>query len=457
LIDSSFRARRTLKSDTMKAMRITYITAGAGGMFCGSCLHDNTLVAALIAQGHDALLVPTYTPLRTDEPDVSQKRVFFGGINVYLEQKLALFRHTPRVIDRLLNAPSLLRWAGRFAARTQAEDLGDLTVSMLKGEHGYQAKEVTKLADWLEAEIRPEIVNLTNVLLSGLVHEIKRRLRVPVLASLQGDDVFLEALPEPFKQQALELIRDHCREIDGFIATSVYYADFMSEYLSIPRDRIHVVYPGLNLAGHGERGVSTPRSNVSTPPSDKPLTIGYFARICPEKGLHILADAVHDLKQMPDAPPFRLRVSGWLGDNHRRFLDDIRQRFHLNGFADSFEHVECPDHLSKVGFLQSLDVLSVPTVYREPKGLYVLEALANGVPVVQPRHGSFPELIEKTGGGLLVNPEDPEDLARGLKQLLTSPLLRSEMGQKGKDAVHRLFTAAMMAQQTIEVYRKYHS
>src|SRR5882724_6790601 len=284
-------------------MRITYITAGAGGMFCGSCLHDNTLVATLIRQGHDALLVPTYTPIHTDEPDVSQKRIFFGGVNVFLEQHVPLFRHTPRLIDRLFNSRGLLHWAGRFAAKTRAEDLGDLTISVLKGEHGYQAKEVTKLVDWLKAEIRPEIVNLTNVLLSGLVHELKRRLKVPVLATLQGDDVFLEALPEAPKQQALQLIRDHCREIDGFIATSGYYADFMADYLSIPREKIHVVYPGLNLVGHGERGVSTPRS-------DDPLTIGYFARICPEKGLHILADAFLVLKKMSGVPSCRLRASG---------------------------------------------------------------------------------------------------------------------------------------------------
>src|SRR5207244_8669724 len=115
-------------------MRIAYITAGAAGMFCGSCLHDNTLVASLIAQGHDALLIPTYTPIRTDEEDVSQHRVFFGGINVYLQQKLALFRHTPWFLDRLLDGRGLLNWVSRFAVRTRAEELGGLTVSMLQGE-----------------------------------------------------------------------------------------------------------------------------------------------------------------------------------------------------------------------------------------------------------------------------------------------------------------------------------
>jgi glycosyltransferase involved in cell wall biosynthesis len=453
-------------------MRIAYITAGAGGMFCGSCLHDNTLVATLIAQGHDALLIPTYTPLHTDEPDVSLKRVFFGGINVFLEQKFSLFRHTPRIIDRLFNSRGLLQWAARFAVKTRAEDLGELTVSMLKGEHGYQAKEVTKLVDWLAADVRPEIVNLTNVLLSGLVHEIKCRLQAPVLATLQGDDVFLEALPEPYKKEALELIRGHCREIDGFISTSAYYADFMAEYLAIPRERIHVVYPGLNLAGHGVTSPPTPpRSGEgSSPPplgeglgersgqqpaNRSPFTVGYFARICPEKGLHVLAEAFRILQQMPGATPSRLRVSGWLGANQRSYFNDIEQRLKQGGLEDGFERVESPDLASKVRFLQSLDVLSVPTVYREPKGLYVLEALANGVPVVQPRHGSFPELIEKTGGGLLVNPEDPEDLAGALRRLQDNPQLRQELGRKGKDAVHQFHNADMMARNTVAVYKKY--
>jgi glycosyltransferase involved in cell wall biosynthesis len=427
-------------------MRIAYVTAGAAGMYCGSCMHDNTLVAALTAQGHDALLIPTYTPIRTDEPDVSQRRVFFGGINVYLQQKLALFRHTPWTLDRLLDAPGLLRWVSRFAVKTRAEDLGDLTISMLQGEHGHQRKEVAKLVGWLAEDLRPDLVVLTNAILSGMVHEIKRRLHVPVLCTLQGDDIFLEALPEAFRARAIDLIRGHCREIDGFIATSRYYADFMAGYLGIPRERIHVVYPGLNLTGHGG-----PRAGTGQPP----LTIGYFARIAPEKGLHLLAEAFRILRQAPDAPAYRLRTSGWLGENYRPYLEDIRRRLKQCGLADDFEHVESPDHASKVRFLQGLDVLSVPTTYREPKGLYVLEALANGVPVVQPRHGSFPELIEATGGGLLVNPEDPEDLARGLRRLLDDAALREELGRKGKEAVHRHFHAGRMADETMQVFRQY--
>lgn len=433
-------------------MRIATITAGAAGMYCGSCLHDNTLVATLQAQGHDALLIPTYTPIRTDEVDVSQKRVFFGGINVFLQQKIALFRHTPWFFDRLLDARPLLRWVARFALKTQAQQLGELAVSVLEGEQGRQRKEVIKLAHWLATHVRPEVVNLTNVLLSGIIPEIKRRVRAPCLCTLQGDDVFLEALPAPYRGRCLELIRDHCRDVDGFIATSGYYADFMAEYLDLPREKIHVVYPGLNLEGHGGSSGDL-RSPLGAGQST--FTIGYFARICPEKGLHLLVEAWHLLRQVPGAPSCRLRVSGWLGASAHAYFAGIQEHIKDWGLAADFEYVDSPDHATKIRFLQSLDVLSVPTVYREPKGLYVLEALANGVPVVQPRHGSFPELIEATGGGILVNPNDPVDLARGLRQLLENPAHRAELGQKGKIALRERFHAARMAQETLEVYRRY--
>jgi glycosyltransferase involved in cell wall biosynthesis len=414
-------------------------------MFCGSCMHDNTLVSALSRLGYDALLVPTYTPIRTDEKDVSQKRIFFGGINVYLQQKLALFRHTPWLLDRLLDGRRLLRWVSRFAVKTQAQDLGELTVSMLRGEHGHQRKEVAKLVTWL-ADLQPSLVNLTNALLSGLVHDMKERLKVPILCSLQGDDIYLESLPEPYRAQSMDLIREHCRHIDGFLSTSAYFADFMAGYFGIPRERIHVVHPGLDLAGHGG----------ARPEADgRPPAVGYFARICPEKGLHVLADAFRLLHEAPGAPPCRLRVSGWLGENNRAYFEDVRKGLVRAGLGDRFEHVESPDHDSKVRFLRGIDVLSVPTTYREPKGLYVLEALANGVPVVQPRHGSFPELVEATGGGLLVNPDDPADLARGLRRLLEDPAHREELGRKGQEAVRRHFHAERMARETAAIYESY--
>jgi glycosyltransferase involved in cell wall biosynthesis len=428
-------------------MKIAFITAGAAGMYCGSCMKDNTLVSALTQLGHDALLIPTYTPIRTDEDDVSQGRVFFGGINVFLQQKSALFRYTPWLFDRLLDFPRLLRWVSRFAVKTRADQLGDLTVSMLLGRTGKQRKEVFKLVRWLAGDFRPDVVILTNVLLSGMVPALRQAWGGPVLGTLQGDDIFLEALPADDRQRAIELIRQNCESVDGYFATSGYYADFMAGYLGLPRERMHVVYPGINLKGHGG-----PREFRDRPP----FAIGYFARICADKGFHNLVDAYLLLRKMPDVSTTRLRVSGWLGENHRPFFDEQMQKLNDAGLAGEVEHVDCPTLPDKVRFLQSLDVLSVPTSYREPKGIYVLEALAGGVPVVQPRHGSFPELIEATSGGILVEPENPAALAGGLRQLLEDAALRRRLGEDGQKAVQSRFTAEQMARETVGVLEQYH-
>ncbi len=423
-------------------MRIASITAGAAGMFCGSCLRDNALVAALGKLGHDALLIPTYTPIRTDEADVSQKRIFFGGINVYLEQKFCLFRHTPRFLDRLFNFRWLLRWVSRYAASTKYSELGQLTVSMLRGTHGKQRKEVAALNGWLATEVRPDVVILTNALLSGIIPELDRRIGVPVFVTLQGDDIFLDALPAADRAKCVELIRQNCASVAGFISTSRYYSEHMASYLGLPRERIHVVYPGINLAGHGgARAVRT----------EGPLTIGYFARICPEKGFHNLVDAFIRLRNTAGAPPARLRAGGWLGGNARDFFNQQVAKLAAAGLAREFEYVDSPTHADKVRFLQSIDVFSVPTTYREPKGLYVLEAWANGVPVVQPRHGTFPELIEPSGGGLLVEPDEPLALAEGLLRMLTDHHLRDRTGRAGEAAVRGRFTAGAMARGVLSV------
>jgi glycosyltransferase involved in cell wall biosynthesis len=421
-------------------MRIAYITAGAAGSFCGSCMRDNTLAAALHRRGHDALLIPLYTPIRLDEPDFSEKRVFFGALNVYLQEKLSLFRRTPWFLDRLLDAPGLLRWVGRFAGKTKASELGDLTLSMLRGEHGHQKKEFEKLIGWLKSELKPDLIVLTNVLLSGLIPPLKEEFHVPIVGTLQGDDIFLDALPQPIRDQAKALVRDNCSACDRFIATCTAYADYMAKDLGLPRAKIDVVYPGITLKGYGRQ------------PGERPFTIGYFARICPEKGFHLLVDAFIELRRrMPDRP-VRLRVSGYLGEANRDYLR--QQAAKLKDVGGDYAHIDCPSHLDKQKFLGELDVLSVPTVYREPKGLYVLEAWASGVPVVQPRHGSFPELVERTGGGMLVEPGDVAGHAAALEHLARNPEECRAMGARGRAGVERHFNDAAMAETTERIFAR---
>jgi glycosyltransferase involved in cell wall biosynthesis len=424
-------------------MKIVYLAAGAAGMYCGSCLHDNTLAAALRARGEDILLVPTYTPLRTDEENVSDSHLFFGGINVYLQQKSALFRHTPWFLDALLDQPSILNWATKGGPSVDAKKLGDMVVSMLQGEEGRQRKEIRKLMRWLDREARPDVVHLSNAMFVGMAREI-RKLGIPVISTLSGEDLFLEQLVEPFYSQARAAIVERAKDIEAFVALNHYYADFMSQYAQIPRHLIHVIPHGLNLNGYEATPADTAR----------PLTIGYLARICPEKGLHNLIAAAELLLKDPSVPPFRLRAAGYLGTIDRPYLETIVQRTASWPDPGRFEYVGELDRAGKISFFQSLDVMSLPTVYRESKGIPAIEALACGVPVVLPNHGAFPELIERTAGGLLHHPTQPESLAAELKSLLQDPQRARELGQRGKNIIHRDYHAAGMAEATLRLYEQ---
>lgn len=424
-------------------MKIVYLAAGAAGMYCGSCLHDNTLAAALKALGEDVLLVPTYTPLRTDEDNVSDSHLFFGGVNVFLQQHTSVFRHTPWFLDALLDNPGVIRWLTRGGPSLEADRLGDLTVSMLEGEHGRQRKEVRKLVHWLATEARPDVVHLSNAMLIGVAREI-RALGIPVLSTLSGEDIFLEKIPPPHYDEARRVLRERASEVEAFVALNRYYADFMAGYLEVPRERIHVIPHGLKLEGHGTR----------TTAGEPARTIGYLARICPDKGLHNLVAAAELLLDDPEVPPFRVRAGGYLARIDRPYLETIESRTRGWKRPEAFEYVGELTRTQKIAFLQNLDVLSLPTVYHESKGLPVLEALANAVPVVLPEHGTFPELIEQTGGGLLHPAGDPAALAAALKRLLLDEQLAADLGARGKEAIERDFGAATMAARTLDLYRR---
>jgi glycosyltransferase involved in cell wall biosynthesis len=428
-------------------MKIVHLVAGAGGMYCGSCLYGNTLAAALQKLGEEAILAPMYTPIRTDEKNVSIHHIAFGGINVYLQEHFALFRHTPWFLDRLFDSPELLRWVTRRSASVRPEHLGAITVSMLEGEEGRQRKEVQKLVRWLDRDVKPDLVHLNNVMLIGSAREIQHRLGVPVVCSLSGEDIFLEKLAEPYYSSARLLLRQRATELPAFVAMNRYYADFMADYLAVPRERIEVIPPGLNLEGHGVGKVknSLPKQSI---------TIGYLARICPEKGLHQLAEALKILADDKGLPVVKLRAAGYLDEAERPYLDQIKHQLEIWGLADRFEYLGELDRPRKITFLQSLDVFSVPTVYHESKGLFALEAWANGVPAVLPAHGAFPEMVEDTGGGLLYEPGKPQALADALKQMIQNPDFAAQCGQRAKQIVHERYNADIMARRMIEWYKK---
>jgi glycosyltransferase involved in cell wall biosynthesis len=423
-------------------LRIAQITPGAGKMYCGACLRDNALVIALRRLGHSATMIPLYLPLTLDEPDQSAGTpTFYGGINVYLAQQSAFFRRAPAWLRNLLAAPALLKMAAGPAARTRPESLGDITLSMLRGEEGHQARELEELIAWLRRE-KPDVICLSNALLVGMARRLRSELRAPVLCTLQGEDWFLDSLPAASRDLAWHTAMARAADVDLFIAPSRYFAELMQKRLRLPGDRLRILPNGINLEGF-------PPSSALRPPSSP--TLGYFARMCREKGLENLIDAFLILKKRARVQNLKLRVGGSCGPVDQILVDQLRNRLAKAGVAGDVEFLPNPSRADKLRFLASLSVFSVPALYSEAFGLYVIEALAAGVPVVQPAHSAFPELIQATGGGLLCAPGDPKSLADTLEPLLNDPACARSLGEAGRKSVAEKFNLETMAAQMVEI------
>ena len=412
-------------------------------MYCGSCLRDNALAAELKRQGHEVVLLPLYTPTRTDEPNVSEPKVFLNGISVCLCQEAAFFRKPHPLLDRLWDAPWMLKLASQTSIRVNPHSLGAMTVSMLRGEEGNQIKDIRKLTAWLRGVDPPDIVSLPNSLLIGLARPIREALKRPVCCTLQGEELFLSQLQEPYRTESLELIRAKSKDVDGFVAVSDFCADYWQRQLGIPARMFHVVPLGIDPEGYGpaERAAGAP------------FRVGFFARVTPEKGLHLLAETYVRLRRESDFSGSALEVAGYLAPEHRGYLREIEGRMKAAGLAHEFHYRGELDRAGKIEFLRSLSILSVPSTYDEPKGIFLLEAMASGVAVVEPRRGAFREILERTGGGVMVEPGDAVSLADGIYGLWKNPELAAELGRRGAEGVRGSYSASQMAVRALEAFQ----
>ena len=427
-------------------MNISILAAGSGGMYCGSCMRDNALAGALKRRGHDVTLIPLYTPLRTEPTSAAIGQVFYGGVNVYLQHASPIFRHTPRALDWLLDRPWLLNAAGKMGSQTSPTKLGGLTLEVVKGEEGSTEKELRRLLRFMKTEVKPQVVSLPNLMFIGMAKLMRQELGAPVVLELTGEDIFLDAMTEADQLQVRDAIRRRVPDVARFVATSRFYAGKMAEYLGVRPETIEVVYPGVPAEYLAEPPRASRAGDGAAP------VVGYLARMCPEKGIDRLVEAMLLLHEMPGMSEVRLRAAGYVGKRDERFYDDLRHRVaasKLNGRASFLGEVTRDE---KLALLDAVHVFSAPTAYAEAKGIFVLEALSRGVPVVQPAHGAFPELIEQTGGGVLVPPDDPGALAEALAALLRDAGRRKQLGEAGREAVRSSFTDDHMAERMLNVY-----
>ena len=433
-------------------MRILQLTPGTGSFLCGSCLRDNALATGLRALGHDVVIAPLYLPFVLEEPDApgagppgeSNAAVRMGGINVYLQQKLPWLATLPRFVQNVFDSPRLLRWASSRASMTDASALGEMTLSMLRGEHGRQAAELEKLVDWMTGIETPDVVLLSNAMLLGLARRIGAKLDRPVLCTLQGEAPFLDALPPSHRDTCWQTLRERSSDAAGFLAVSRYTADLMADRMGIAAERMHVVPNGIDLADYGEA-----LEPVGTPP-----TIGFLARMCRDKGVDTLVDAYLALRARGSVPGVRLRIGGVRLREDEALLRELERRVADAGASDDVEFRANLTRPEKLELLRSLSVLSVPARYGESFGLYLIEAMACGVPVVQPAVAAFPEIIDATGGGVVYDAEGDGALVDALEAMLLDESGRATLGRKGREAVFATFGADRMASDVARVCRE---
>jgi glycosyltransferase involved in cell wall biosynthesis len=420
-------------------------------MYCGNCLRDNALVSSLRHLGHQALMVPMYLPLTLDEPDQSANLpVFFGGISVFLEQEFPSFRRAPAWLHSLLAARPLLRLVAGGAAKTQPRQAGELALSMLEGEEGKQARELDALIEWLKTQPKPDVICLSNALLLGSARRLQSELGATVVCMLQGEDSFLDGLPEPYRNACWKALAQRAAAIQLFVSPSRYFGELMLKRLGLSTERLRVVFNGINLEGYAVAANAPPRGDAQASTSSPVL--GFFARMCREKGLDTLVDAFILLCRRARVPGLQLRVGGSCGPSDELLVRELRRRLAAASLLDRVEFRPNLSREQKLEFFKGLSVFSVPASYGEAFGLYLLEALAAGVPVVQPATAAFPEVLAATEGGLLCEPGNVDSLANTIESLLLDPEQARRMGARGREAVFKNFSSDAMAKRMLQAW-----
>lgn len=424
-------------------MKIVYITPGAGWTFyCQNCFRDNALLKSLITLGHDVVRVPMYLPSNLDSGSkITGTPVFYGAINVYLKEKLPFYRHAPLWLERFFDSHVLLNFAAKKAGSTRATGLEDMTLSMLQGEMGRQASELDHLVLYLKNEIAPDVVHISNALLLGLAHKLKNELGAKVVCSLQDENEWVDLMEETYQEQVWNLMAKKAEDVDLFVTASRYYSEKSQKQLKIPEDKIKVVYGGICLDGY-----------VKSPLPFDPPVVGYLCRMSEYFGLGILVDAFIKLKKESRFQDLRLHLTGGYSSDDKSFVNAQMKKISQNGFDVDVQIFKDFEKESRVQFLKSLTLLSVPVPSGEAFGAYQVEALAASVPVVQPNVGCYPEFIEATNGGILYEPNTSEQLADAIASLLADPERVRKLGKAGHAVVMERFSMDSMAKNIARIY-----
>jgi glycosyltransferase involved in cell wall biosynthesis len=425
-------------------MNIIQIIPGSGGSFyCGNCLRDSKYVIALRDQGYQVTKLPMYLPLFADEHDLTDIPVFYGAISLYLKLKFPFLRKAPAWFDRLMNSKPMLKFAAGMAGRTRASGLEEMTISMLLGEKGLQKEELEKMVDWIAGHCQPDVIHISNALLIGLAKRLKERLDVLIACSLQDEDTWVEPMKPEFREKIWELMHERAEDVDAFISVSEYYAGYMREHMQLPAEKIHTVQLGVDPADYQVR-----------PVLEKNRNIGFISRMSHANGLDILVDAFLELKSQPGFEDVTLTLTGGHTGDDVKYIRRLKKKIKRSCCEDKVIYHDDFDGPGRMEFFNRVSIVSVPLREGYASGLFSLEAMASGIPVVQPAVGAFPEIIEATGGGITYSPNDPATLAAALAGLLNDPAQLEKLSVAARKGIEKNFDIHQKADRMIEVFRK---
>ena len=423
-------------------LKIAHIIPGSGGSFyCGNCMRDSKYIRALIDLGHDVIKVPLYLPIFDDAHDLDEVPVFYGAVNLYLKQQFPIFRHMPSFLEHALDSKSVLEMAARKAGSTRAKGLEEMTISMLLGEEGNQKEELERLVDWLADEVKPDVVHLSNALLLGLAHRIKERMNCILICSLQDEDVWVDAMDDQYRQKVWDIMSERGKDIDVFIPVSNFFSAEIHKRMAIPETKMIPVHLGVDTADYFPK-----------PIQNKEPVIGYLSRMCHENGLEVLVDAFILLRKDSKYSRVKLKITGGKTGDDTHFIKEQKQKIAKAGLVDSVFWVDEFEGNDRDKFFDSVRLISVPVLHGEAFGLYMLEAMASGIPMVQPDLGAFKEVIETSGGGVIYPENKPEQLAEALALLIFDDQKLQELSEAGIAGVHAHFDIHAQAKKMVAVY-----
>jgi len=423
-------------------MNIIQIIPGSGGSFyCGNCLRDSKYVDALRKLDHQVIKIPMYLPLFSDEHDISDIPIFYGAISTYLKQVYPIFRKAPAWFDMLLNSKPMMKMAASMAGSTRAKGLEDMTISMLLGEQGEQKEELEKMVDWIAEHCKPDVIHISNALLLGLAKRLKEKVGVPVVCSLQDEDVWVDAMQPQFQQPIWDLMHERARDVDALVAVSNYFAGEMKKRMRLEDKKVHTFYLGVDVEDY-----------PYIPVKEKPKNVGYISRMCHKDGFDIVVDAFIELKKKAGFEEVKLIATGGLTGDDKKFFKEQKQKLKEAGLLHQFEVVEEFEGAARHEFFKKVSMISVPVRIGEAFGMYLLEAMASGVPVVQPALGAFPEIVDVSGGGLIYSPNTPEKLSESWAELLDDSEKLEKLSLAGYEGTGKNFNIHNHAAEIVELY-----